>query len=108
AWVGCGIAWAYFGPNAVGCAERFAASWSRLHRALVNKLYVDELYDAVIVRPLWALARIAWSVVDKTIIDGLLVDGSAALVRWVAALARRFQNGDVQRYAAITAVGVAQ
>jgi hypothetical protein len=35
------------------------------------------------------------------------VNGPAQLVAWIGALARRFQNGDVQRYAAVTAVGVA-
>jgi NADH-quinone oxidoreductase subunit L len=106
-WAGAWVAWVYYGPQAAGRAGRFALAWPRLHTALVNKLYVDEIYDLIIVRPLWALARGAWSIVDKTIIDGLLVDGSAQLVAWFSAIARRFQNGDVQRYAAVTAVGVA-
>jgi NADH-quinone oxidoreductase subunit L len=46
-------------------------------------------------------------VVDATIIDGLFVNGIASLIAWIAALARRFQNGDVQRYAAVTALGIA-
>ena len=107
AWAGAFVAWQFYGPQAAGRAERFAASWPRLHKALVNKLYVDEFYDAVIVRPLWGLARATWEIVDRTIIDGLLVNGSAQLVAWTGAMARRFQNGDVQRYAAVTAVGVA-
>ena len=78
-----------------------------MRRALANKLYVDELYDRVIVRPLWALARGLWRVVDATIIDGLFVNGIPSLIAWVSAMARRFQNGDVQRYAAVTALGVA-
>ncbi len=106
-WVGAGGAWYYYGPRSEGRAAAFTASWPRLHRALVNKLYVDEFYNAVIVRPLWALARGLWDIVDRTLIDGLLVNGSASLVAWIGALARRFQNGDVQRYAAVTAVGVA-
>jgi len=108
-WAGWAIARYYYSAEglAAGRADRFAVAWPRLNRALVNKLYVDELYNAVIVRPLWSLARNLWSIVDKTIIDGLFVNGSAQLVAWVGAIARRFQNGDVQRYAAVTAVGVA-
>jgi NADH-quinone oxidoreductase subunit L len=79
----------------------------RLRRVLANKLYVDEFYGWLIVRPLWALARGLWRVVDVAIIDGLFVNGVAAVVAWVAAIARRFQNGNVQRYAAVTALGVA-
>ena len=81
--------------------------WPEVRRALANKLYVDELYDRVIVRPLWALARGLWRVVDATLIDGLFVNGIPSLIAWVSAMARRFQNGDVQRYAAVTALGVA-
>jgi NADH-quinone oxidoreductase subunit L len=78
-----------------------------VRRALANKLYVDEFYDRVVVRPLWSFARGLWRIVDATIIDGLFVNGIPALIAWVGALARRFQNGDVQRYAAVTALGVA-
>jgi NADH-quinone oxidoreductase subunit L len=59
------------------------------------------------VKPLWRLARGLWRVFDAAIIDGLLVNGSAQLVAAVGSLARRFQNGNVQRYAAVTALGVA-
>jgi NADH-quinone oxidoreductase subunit L len=67
---------------------------------------VDELYDRLIVKPLWATARGLWRVVDATLIDGLLVNGTAQAVATAGSLLRRFQNGDVQRYAAVTAVGV--
>ena len=40
-------------------------------------------------------------------IDGLFVNGSAQFVSAVGSLLRRFQNGNVQRYAAVTALGVA-
>ena len=85
----------------------FARRVPRLHRALVNKLYVDEIYDVVVVRTVWRGARLLWRVVDAAIIDGLLVNGSAQLVAAIGALGRRFQNGNVQRYAAVTALGVA-
>jgi len=106
AWAGAFVAWRLYGPEAAGRAERLAAQWPRLRAALVNKFYVDELYDRAIVRPLWALARGAFTVVDKTLIDNVLVNGSAQLVAGIGSLARRFQNGDVQRYAALTAVGL--
>ncbi len=78
-----------------------------VRRALANKLYVDEFYGAVLVRPLWRFARGLWRIVDATLIDGLFVNGIPSAIAWVGAMGRRFQNGDVQRYAAVTAVGVA-
>jgi NADH-quinone oxidoreductase subunit L len=108
AWAGLAAAWSlYAPPRALEGDERLARSMPALRRALANKLYVDELYDRIIVKPLWGFARGLWRVFDVTIIDGLLVNGPAQLVVAIGSAARRFQNGDVQRYAAVTALGVA-
>ena len=104
---GAAAAWSLYAPGrALQGDERIAATVPRLRRALASALYVDALYDRLFVRPLWAAARALWRVVDATLIDGLLVNGSAQAVAAVGSLLRRFQNGDVQRYAAVTAVGV--
>jgi NADH-quinone oxidoreductase subunit L len=108
AWAGALGAWALYKPaRAIAGDEALERALPRLRRALVNKLYVDDLYERLFVRPLWALARGTWRVVDVTLIDGLFVNGTAQLVAAFGAVARRFQNGDVQRYAAVTALGVA-
>jgi NADH-quinone oxidoreductase subunit L len=108
------IGWlGWFAARAAGYREgvagddRLTAAAPGLRRVLANKFYVDEFYGWLVVRPLWALARGLWRWVDATLIDGLLVNGVASLIAWIGALARRFQNGDVQRYAAVTALGVA-
>src|SRR5207248_1581482 len=108
AWAGAALAWTLYKPsrNLAGDVA-FERALPRLRRALVNKLYVDEIYDVVFVRTLWRTAKVMWRVVDSAVIDGLLVNGSAQLVAAIGALARRFQNGNVQRYAAVTALGVA-
>jgi NADH-quinone oxidoreductase subunit L len=101
------IAGYLFAPGHQERADKLASSFPRVHRAFENKLYVDEFYHAVIVRPLWATARILWRVVDVTLIDGLLINGSAQLVAFTGGVARRFQNGNMQRYAAVMAFGMA-
>ncbi|HWT86091.1 MAG TPA: proton-conducting transporter membrane subunit, partial [Myxococcales bacterium] len=106
-WLGWAGSYALYFKRGLLGDEMLSARLGPVRRALANKLYVDELYDRVIVRPLWALARGLWRVVDATIIDGLFVNGIPSLIAWVSAMARRFQNGDVQRYAAVTALGVA-
>jgi NADH-quinone oxidoreductase subunit L len=107
--LGWRVAARYFKAGAQGeaRAEAVAARFSRLRRALENKLYVDEIYERFIVRPLWAFARGLWRIVDAWIIDGLLVNGTGKAVAATGAWARNFQNGNVQRYAAVTAVGIA-
>jgi NADH-quinone oxidoreductase subunit L len=106
-WAGWAVSYALYYKRGLAGDEALTARAGGLRRALVNKLYVDEFYGFTIVRPIWALARGLWRVVDATIIDGLLVNGVAGFIAWCGALARRFQNGNVQRYAAVTAVGVA-
>src|SRR5262249_55058085 len=106
-WAGWACSYALYFKRGVAGDQLLSARLRGVRVALANKLYVDEFYGAAIVRPLWALARGMWRVVDHTIIDGLFVNGIPALIAWVGTMARRFQNGDVQRYAAVTALGVA-
>ncbi len=106
-WAGWACSYALYYRRGLAGDEALSARAGALRRALANKLYVDELYGWAVVRPVWSLARGLWRVVDATIIDGLFVNGIPSLIAWIGALARRFQNGDVQRYAAVTALGVA-
>jgi NADH-quinone oxidoreductase subunit L len=59
---------------------------------------VDELYDAVFVRPFQAVARALWKVVDVLVIDGVL-NASAFLVELAGDLLRFLQTGNVRNYA---------
>ena len=107
AWAGFATAWSLYAPGrALEGDERIARVSPGLRKALAASLYVDALYDRLVVKPLWATARALWRVVDATLIDGLLVNGAGQAVTAVGSVLRRFQNGDVQRYAAVTAVGV--
>jgi NADH-quinone oxidoreductase subunit L len=59
---------------------KVASSFPRLHRLLVHKYYVDEIYDALFVNRIKDLSTaLAW--VDAHIIDGLGIDGAAWLTR---------------------------
>ena len=83
-----------------------AASFPSLHSLLLNKYYVDELYDAAIVHPIQtASAQGLWKVADAKIIDGA-VNVTGYLVAGVSAVLRLFQTGSVRSYAASTFVGV--
>ncbi|MGB5527163.1 MAG: NADH-quinone oxidoreductase subunit L [Gemmatimonadota bacterium] len=64
---------------------------------LYNKWYVDELYDRVIIRPLLAMWRGCWRIVDDGIIDGSLnaLASGTRMVGWVGSL---FQTGRVAGY----------
>ncbi|SMC20333.1 NADH dehydrogenase subunit L [Desulfacinum hydrothermale DSM 13146] len=78
--------------------ERVAARFSRAYRWLLNKYYVDELYQAVVVELLKRLAETVHEWVDRAAIDAV-VDGAGAFFRHAGTHLRRIQTGLVQHYA---------
>ena len=74
---------------------------------VANKYYVDEGLDRVIVTPTYAISRnFLWRIVDNGLIDGLLVNGSAAVARGFGWMGSRLQTGNVGIYAWVLVVGV--
>jgi NADH-quinone oxidoreductase subunit L len=74
---------------------------------LNKKWYVDELYDAVVVRPImWFSRAVLWRVVDVGIIDGAGVNGAAATSRILGWLTSRLQTGELGFYAVMFVIGV--
>ncbi len=87
-------------------ADAMAQSMAPLYKLLLNKYYVDELYDAAIVQPIKAVSQQGlWRGFDVRIIDGA-VNGTGALVNGGAAVLRRLQTGSVRAYAGSLFVGV--
>ena len=84
-----------------------AAQFSGFYRMLLNKYYIDELYDAVIVRPLVAVSdRVLYRTVDAGLIDGIGVNGTARGIRAVAANGLKYaQTGLTQSYIFFMIVG---
>ena len=86
---------------------RLAPPETGLGRVLWKKWYVDEIYDAAIVRPIHWLAReVLWKTIDARLVDGLLVNGSATAFRALGWLGSRLQTGEVGFYVALFVVGV--
>jgi NADH-quinone oxidoreductase subunit L len=84
---------------------RVGAPRNALHRLLLHKYYVDELYDALFVRPVFAMSRWFAEVFDAGVIDGA-VNGVAELVLRAAGRLRRVQTGFVMNYALTMLIGV--
>jgi len=76
-------------------------------KVLWKKWYVDELYDAVIVRPvLWVSRTLLWRVVDVGVVDGAGVNGAAVVSRTLGWLGSRLQTGELGFYVVVFVVGV--
>ncbi len=73
---------------------------------LNRKWYVDEIYDAVIVRPFVWLSRIVlWKGVDQGLVDGAAVNGTAWFSRFLGLVGSRLQTGQVGVYVVLFLVG---
>jgi len=87
-------------------ADAWAARFPAVHRLLLGKYYVDELYNAVIVQPIKRISQgLLWRGVDAGVIDGT-VNGVGLVVRGWSAVLRRLQTGSVRAYAMSFFVGV--
>ena len=77
-----------------------------LEKTLLNKWYVDEAYDRAVVRPTLSVSRfVLWKGVDTGLIDGLMVNGSALLMRAFGWMGSQLQTGRVGTYAWVLLLG---
>jgi NADH-quinone oxidoreductase subunit L len=99
------LAWWFYirGPQT---PKKRAGSPSAIYELLSGKYFVDELYAAVIVRPLvWISDNILWHVVDEGAIDGT-VNGVARASRETGDRLRYASTGNIRSYAAWILVGL--
>jgi NADH-quinone oxidoreductase subunit L len=87
-------------PAAIGRALR------PLVVLLENKYYMDWINENILARGARALGNGLWKVGDRTLIDGLLVNGSWKLVGMVSAWTRKLQTGYLYHYALVMILGI--
>jgi len=87
-------------------ADNAARAFHGVYTLLLNKYYVDEIYDAAIVQPIRIVSQEGlWRGVDVHVIDGA-VNGTASIVEGGSSLMRRLQTGSVRTYAGSLLIGV--
>jgi NADH-quinone oxidoreductase subunit L len=85
---------------------KFVATFSGLHNFVYRKWYFDELYDAILVKPAFALGRAFWQLGDVGTIDRFGPNGIAAVVQRSSVAAKSIQSGYVYTYALIMLLGL--
>ncbi len=95
--LGIYIAYNLFALNIDGGAA-YAERWPRLYRLVLNKYYVDELYDYLIVQPIKRLSVRLWKDFDDGFVDSSVI-GVGGFVRLIGSVARQLQTGYVKSYA---------
>ena len=87
-------------------AERLQGRFAGAHRLLSGKYYVDELYEAVLGRPLhWISEQVFLRFGDRVVIDGSL-HGLTGLAQRAATRLGRVETGNLQFYVMLAALGV--
>jgi NADH-quinone oxidoreductase subunit L len=130
--LGIFLAWRFYKRDPLwSTPKRLAATFAPIHRALENKYYVDELYNATVIRGTLLFAQVLWwfdtwvvdgivngvrhltvflfghgsNLFDKYVVDGA-VNGVASGARGGSMMFRRVQSGLVQNYALIMGGGI--
>jgi len=85
--------------------ERLVMRYPETYRVLLNKYYVDEMYDALVVEPIRTGSLWLWRRFDELVIDGS-VNGLGSVVRAGSLALRRIQTGYVMNYVLSFIIGV--
>jgi NADH-quinone oxidoreductase subunit L len=84
--------------------RRLAKLTGPAYRTLRNLFWVDELYDAMVIRPFYALCRI-FNAFDRWVVDGL-VNATGIVTELSGQVIKLFQTGLVRNYAMTFLLGV--
>jgi len=99
-----GAAWFYSRNGARATQAR--TRMEPLHRLLSGKYYIDELYEALIGRPIrWISDRVFLRIGDRLLLDGTL-NGMASVARGAAGQLARVQTGNLHFYAFLVLAGL--
>lgn len=92
--------------NNTSIIDRLIEKLNGIYNLLLNKYYVDEIYDAVVVKPtVKGSEKILWKITDSKIIDGI-INTTASLIGFISLHIRKIQNGVAQSYAIVMVLGI--
>ena len=86
--------------------EEFKNTNLPLYNFLLNKWYIDELYELIFVRPIKKVGLFFWKTGDQGIIDKFGPDGVSKIIKMISNKATRFQTGYIYDYAFVMLLGL--
>jgi NADH-quinone oxidoreductase subunit L len=95
---GVGLSWLFYlkRPDIPATIQK---SVKPVYILLENKYYFDKFNEVVFAGGARLLGRGLWKGGDQMLIDGLVVNGSARFVGWLAGVVRKLQTGHIYQYA---------
>jgi NADH-quinone oxidoreductase subunit L len=91
------LAWFVYGRSPARAAS-IGVARNPVHRLILNGYYVDQIYDALVVKPIYHLSLWLARVFDPGVIDGIVNGVASAMAGWGRGM-RRVQTGLVMNYA---------
>ncbi len=101
-----GITTAFVLYSNLRAVENLRQRFAMVYQLLSHKWYVDEFYDAIFVKPIYALSQFLWKFFDVKVIDRIVLS-FGTVANQSGALARTTQTGSTQLYAFLMVVGFA-
>jgi NADH-quinone oxidoreductase subunit L len=84
----------------------FYKTFHAIYTLLDQKYYMDKINEVVFAGGARLIGGGLWKAGDRTLIDGLIVNGSAKVVGWFSKVIRRLQSGYIYHYAFVMILGV--
>ena len=86
--------------------EEFKNTNLPLYNFLLNKWYIDELYELIFIKPIKKVGVFFWKTGDQGIIDKFGPDGVSKIIKMISNKASRFQTGYIYDYAFVMLIGL--
>jgi NADH-quinone oxidoreductase subunit L len=86
--------------------EEFKKTNLPLYNFLLNKWYIDELYEIIFVKPAKKVGKFLWKKGDQGIIDRFGPDGISKFIKILSNKAGLFQSGFIYDYAFVMLIGL--
>lgn len=87
-------------------AVSFSNRFRKAYKILLNKYYIDEVYDATVINPIVKVSdAFLWKINDNKIIDGV-INGTASMIDSISGRIKKFQTGVAQFYALVMILGI--
>jgi len=77
-----------------------------LYNFLLNKWYIDEIYDFIFIKPLKKTGVFFWKKGDQDTIDRFGPDGISKIIKYISNKAVQFQSGYIYDYAFVMLIGL--
>lgn len=99
------ILFAYFRFVKGGALPVKEGEESGLQKVIYNKYYIDEIYNAVFVKPIMAISLLAYEILDLLVVDGF-VNFTGRMAFWKGKQLRNLQSGNIGFYLIVMVLSV--